>query len=176
MVPEFRYVPVPPNVPRLLLSVAPELMLSVPLSTTDPVFATVVPERRTNSAGAPMVRVWLLVKLVSPSTPPCGMVMFVEPSGTPRLHSPALLKKSITLAAPCHVLSCPAAGWVTNANPRQKNTTGAKESLGRTRPSGLTERQPYVEGRMTKLPLAAKAEFCTGPSLAFMRQIPRNLR
>src|SRR5712692_1294560 len=141
MVPEFRYVPVPPNVPRLLLSVAPELMLKVPLSTTDPTFATVVVDWRDSSAGEPIVKTLRLVKLVSPSTPPCGMMMFVEPSGTtPKLHSPALLKTSKILAAPCHVLSCPVAGWVTNANPRQKNTTGAKESLRYARPFGLLER------------------------------------
>src|SRR6266851_2614417 len=165
MVPEFRYVPVPPNVPRLLLSVAPELMLKVPLSTIDPTFATAIADSRDSSAGEPIVKTLRFVKLVSPSTPPCGMMMFVEPSGTtPKLHSPALLQKSKILAAPCHVLFCPAARVPMSRNARQKNRTEANESLGYARPRTLIERQSYVEGRMTKLPLAAKAESCTAPS------------
>src|SRR6266851_8983892 len=146
MVPEFRYVPVPPNVPRLLLSVAPELMLKVPLSTTNPTFATVVVDWRDSSAGEPIVKTLRFVKLVSPSTPPCGMTMFVEPSGTtPKLHSPALLQKSKILAGPCQMF-CPVAGVPISRNARQKNTTEANESPGYARPRGLMEWQSYVEG------------------------------
>src|SRR5713226_1359318 len=124
-------VPCTNNVPKLLI-VAPELMLSVPLFTTDPVFTTVVPDKRSSVAGAPMVRVWLLVKLVSPPTVSNPMRMSVEPSGTtPRLHSPALLQTSRTLGGwvPCQLFTCALAGVQGCRNARQRNATEPNETF-----------------------------------------------